>query len=178
MHYVYTQENQGKGAAIRHGWDIAAKESSWLGFVDADGAVGASEYWRIAARLPDASCDALCGIRLPMAGRSIERSMFRALQGRAFARIVEQLFRLGCFDTQCGLKFFRAEFLRPVLNQLREERWLLDIEVLSHLRAAGADIVETPIDCHERGGSALVFGLDAIRMLAGLFALRARLPRR
>ena len=113
-----------------------------------------------------------------MAGRSVERSIFRAIQGRTFARIVEALFRLGCFDTQCGLKFFRASVLRPMLGELREERWLLDIEVLSNVRSTGGEIVEVPIDCHERGNSALVFGMDAIRMLGGLVALRARLRRR
>src|SRR2546425_107173 len=54
VEYVCDRQNRGKGAAIRRGWEIAPKESAWLGFVDADGAVGASEYWRVTAQLRDA----------------------------------------------------------------------------------------------------------------------------
>ncbi len=110
-----------------------------------------------------------------MAGRSVSRSFFRHAQGRTFAACVESLFRLGFYDTQCGMKFFRASAVRPVLARLQEDRWLLDIEVLALLTRAGASAVEVPIDCHERGGSALVFGIDPIRMIVRLLKLHRRL---
>ena len=151
-----------------------------VGFVDADGAVPASEFWRLADVLAhDAGTfDVLCGSRVKMAGRSVERSLFRHLQGRTFATIVEEMFQLGFYDTQCGMKFFRGSMVADILDALAENRWLLDIEVLSLLKARGARCVEAPIDCHERGGSALVFGIDPLRMVAGLWRLKRRLARR
>jgi dolichyl-phosphate beta-glucosyltransferase len=178
IEYLRAPRNRGKGASIRWGWSLADADSVWLGFIDADGAVPAREFWRLAASLPEARVDALCGSRVRMAGRSVERSLFRHLQGRTFATGVERLFRLGFYDTQCGMKFFRASALRPLLPLLEEERWLLDIEVLALLKASGARAAEAPIDCHERGGSALVFGLDPLKMAVQLFGLRARLGRR
>jgi dolichyl-phosphate beta-glucosyltransferase len=176
--YVPQPRNEGKGASIRHGWRLADPAGTWLSFIDADGAVPAGEYWRLADRLVDAPpFDVLCGSRVKMAGRSVERSLFRHLQGRTFATAVEELFHLGFYDTQCGVKFFRASLVRPILADLQESRWLLDIELLALLRAAGARFVEAPIDCHERGGSAIVFGLDPIKMAVRLFTLRARLRR-
>ena len=136
-----------------------------------------ARYWRLATQLAEISADALCGSRVKMAGRSVERSLFRHLQGRTFATGVEELFHLGFYDTQCGCKFFRGSALRPILPRLREDRWLLDVEVLTHLRAGRATFVEAPIDCHERGGSSLVFGIDPIRMAIQLVKLRARLRR-
>ena len=99
------------------------------------------------------------------------------MQGRAFATVVAEMFRLGLYDTQCGMKFFRASRLRPVLTELTEDRWLLDIEVLTLLHASSARCLEVPIDCQERGGSAIV-GLDPFRMLIGLVRLRRRLRAR
>jgi dolichyl-phosphate beta-glucosyltransferase len=175
--YVRSERNRGKGAAIRLGWSRADEDTMWLGFIDADGAVPAQEYWRVASTLPASTIDALCGSRVNMAGRSVSRSLFRHLQGRTFATFIEQLFHLGLYDTQCGFKFFRASALRPILPALQEDRWLLDVEVLANLKAAGATLQEVPIDCHERGGSSLVFGLDPLKMGIRLVRLRSRLKR-
>jgi glycosyltransferase involved in cell wall biosynthesis len=175
--YVRSDRNRGKGAAIRLGWNQADADAMWLGFIDADGAVPAREYWRVASTLPAAEADALCGSRVNMAGRSVSRSLFRHLQGRTFATFIEQLFHLGLYDTQCGFKYFRASALRPILPALHEDRWLLDVEVLANLKAAGATLQEVPIDCHERGGSSLVFGLDPLKMGIRLVRLRRRLRR-
>ena len=177
VRYLRAPRTQGKGASIRWGWREADPGADWLSFIDADGAVPAREYWRLTAQLADTPADALCGSRIKMAGRSVERSLFRHLQGRSFATAVEELFHLGFYDTQCGCKFFRAAILRPILPQLREDRWLLDVEVLSGLRAAQARLVEAPIDCHERGGSSLVFGIDPLKMAVQLVRLRGRLRR-
>jgi dolichyl-phosphate beta-glucosyltransferase len=175
--YLRAPRNQGKGASIRAGWHRAGEGEDWLGFIDADGAVPAREFWRVAALLPSATDDAICGSRVKMAGRSVERSLFRHIQGRAFATLVEGVFHFGFYDTQCGFKFFRAERLRPVLARLREDRWLLDIEVLDRLRSAGARFAEVPVDCHQQRPSSLVVGVDPLRIAARLFALRRRLRR-
>ena len=144
MEHLRAPRNQGKGASIRAGWHRAGESEDWLGFIDADGAVPAREFWRVAVLLRSATEDAVCGSRVKMAGRSVERSAFRHVQGRAFATLVEGLFHFGFHDTQCGFKFFRAERLRPVLASLREDRWLLDIEVLDRSGQLAPDSPRSP----------------------------------
>ena len=173
--YLRATRNQGKGASIRWGWSQADASTQWVSFIDSDGAVPAREYWRLATSLPASEVDAVCGSRVLMAGRSVKRSLFRHLQGRTFATAVESLFHLGFYDTQCGMKFFRASLIRPLLPSLREDRWLLDIELLALLKRAGARFVEVPIDCHERGGSSLIPGIDPIKMFIRLVQLHRRL---
>jgi dolichyl-phosphate beta-glucosyltransferase len=172
---ITTPLNQGKGAAIRLGWSVEAG-AEWMGFVDGDGAVPALEVWRLATRLAGApTFDVLSGARLGQLGRRVQRTPLRRLQGRVFARAVEAVLGLGLQDPQCGLKLFRAERLRPLLPRLQEGRWLLDLELLLALSHAGARIVEESIEWRESGRSRLIAGLDPVRMLAGLFRLRARL---
>ncbi len=169
-------ENRGKGAAIRTGWSCADPAATWLGFLDADGAVSARETWRLVRMLESsAEIDVLAGARVLMAGRAIRRSLVRHLQGRVFATLAERAFQLGFYDTQCGLKLVRAALLRPLLPLLREDRWLLDLEMLVLLRRAGARFREEPIDWSDPGGSKMVPGLDALRMAVGLWRLRRRL---
>ena len=175
LEYVRADRNRGKGAAIRLGWSRAAANVSWLTFVDADGAIPAREYWRLASLLPETGADVVCACRIKMAGRTIDRTLFRHFQGRLFATFAEELFHLGFYDTQTGMKAFRASMLRPLLPRLQEDRWLLDVEVLVLMHQAGARAIEVPIDCYMRGPSSLTFGLDPLRMGLQLVKLRSRL---
>jgi dolichyl-phosphate beta-glucosyltransferase len=109
-----------------------------------------------------------------MAGHRIDRSGFRHLQGRVFATLVERLFSFGFYDTQCGVKFFRAALLRPELSHLAESRWLIDVELLALLHRRGARMREEPIDWSADDKSNVVFGVDAMKMFAGLLALKRR----
>lgn len=171
---VSTGENRGKGAAIRLGWGDGTG-AAWLGFADGDGAAPAREVWRLASALaPDAPFDALLAARVRGGGRTVRRAALRSIQGAVFARLARAVLDLQARDPQCGLKFFRAEALVPVLPALEEARWMLDAELLLQLRNLGARFVEAPIDWTELGGSGVVFLLDPLRMALGLWALRRR----
>ena len=175
IEYVRADRNRGKGRAIRLGWERASPETEWLTFVDADGAIPAREYWRVADMLSHVQADAVCACRIKMAGRTVDRTLFRHFQGRLFATFAEELFHLGFYDTQTGMKAFRASMLRPLLPFLQEDRWLLDVELLVRMRDAGGRAVEIPIDCFMRGASSLVLGLDPLRMAVRMLKLRSRL---
>jgi glycosyltransferase involved in cell wall biosynthesis len=176
--YEVTEHNVGKGSAIRRGWCHVSPKATWLAFLDADGSVGAKEFFRLAALVAASSeVDVVAGSRILMAGRHVTRSLFRHLQGRLFATLSDLQFQLRFYDTQCGVKFFRASLLRPLLPVLREERWLLDVELLALMKRRNARVLEVPIDWAEVGGSKITPGLDALRMLWGLTRLKKRLER-
>lgn len=170
------ERNGGKGSAIRAGWRRAAPEAEWWAFLDADGAVNAREFLRLATLAATSpQLDVVVGSRVRMAGRNVERSFFRHLQGRVFATLTDTQFNLGYYDTQCGAKLFRASLLRPLLGQLQEDRWLLDVELLVLLHARGARALEVPIDWADAGDSKVRFGVDAARMFWGLRQMRRRM---
>lgn len=174
--YVAAAQNGGKGSAIRRGWQHVSSGVTWMGFLDADGSVGAKEVFRLAAQAAASSdVDVVAGSRIVMAGRRVRRSWVRHLQGRLFAAVTDLQLQLRWYDTQCGVKLFRAEVLRPLLPRLREERWLLDVELLALMKRRNARVLEVPIDWAEVGGSKITPGLDALRMFWGLARLRRRL---
>jgi glycosyltransferase involved in cell wall biosynthesis len=178
IRFVAAPCNQGKGSAIRLGWTNADPATVWLGFLDADGAISAEEHLRLARMLEGATdFDVLAGSRVKMAGKQIDRVLFRHLQGRVFATMVEMMFELGFYDTQCGIKFARSSLLRPSLSQLEEERWLLDVEMLALLKRHHARFREEPIDWIDRVDSKVRFGIDAARMFVGLQKIKHRLDK-
>ncbi len=173
--FVRAPRNGGKGSAIRLGWRHADAAADWLGWVDADGAISAAELVRVIAVARDApDADVVAGARVKMAGRRVERRVFRHLQGRVFATLTELVLGLGVYDTQCGLKLVRADRLRPLLPELREDAWMLDVELFALLNARGARVVEVPIDWTDAGTSKVRFGVDPVRMLWALRRIRAR----
>lgn len=173
--FKVNSKNRGKASTIRYGWTFSHPAAEWLGFHDADGAFCAEECLRLVQNLPEATCDVLAGSRIRMAGYTVNRSVFRHLQGRVFATLVEHLFKLGFYDTQCGIKFFRSSSLRPYLPLLRENGWLLDIEILALLNQHGARLCEIPINCFNIGKTKIKFASSHLQMLLSLFALKQRL---
>ncbi|MFP2905023.1 glycosyltransferase [Pyxidicoccus sp. 3LFB2] len=177
--YVAAPRNQGKGSAIRLGWRSAPPGATWLAFLDADGAISAEEFHRLVALATSPTgqdVDVIAGSRILMAGRRVVRNLHRHLQGRVFATLTDSNFGLHFYDTQCGVKLVRGALLRPLLDVLREERWLLDIELLVLLKRQGPAL-EVPIDWEDFGGSKVIPGLDGLRMFWGLVQLRRRLER-
>jgi glycosyltransferase involved in cell wall biosynthesis len=175
LSYLVLPRNGGKGQAIRAGWAPAAVPARWLGFVDADGAVSGNEFWRLARMLTETDHDVLAGSRVPIAGRFVHRNRLRSLLAATFRRMVGWLFGMRFYDTQCGVKFFRADILRPLLPELHERSWLLDIELLATLNMRGARLFEEPIQWSDPGGSKLRPLRDSIRMFLGLLRLRRRM---
>ena len=92
-----------------------------------------------------------------------------------FATLVEQAFGLGFYDTQCGLKFFRASLLRPQFGRLREDHWMLDVELPGRMKALGARFEEVPIDWIDAGESKVRFGVDAVRMFFAIQRIKRTL---
>ena len=159
--YVAAPRNQGQGSAIRLGWRDAPAGATWLAFLDADRAISAEEFHRLvelAASPTGCDVDVIAGSRILMAGRRVVRNLHRHLPGRVFATLTDSHFGLHFYDTQCGVKLIRASRLRPLLDGLREERWLLDIELLVLLKRQGARALEVPIEWKDFGGFKVIPG--------------------
>jgi glycosyltransferase involved in cell wall biosynthesis len=172
---VRSEPNRGKGHAIARGLEEA--RGALLGFVDADGAVPAAEARRLAGHaLAHPEDDMVIGSRVKMLGRTIERSALRHYVGRVFATWLDTLFRVPVYDSQCGLKIFRADRYREVRGAIEDERWLWDTELLILFHRRGWRVEELPIDWREPGGSKVNVLRDGARMWTGL--LRFRLGRR
>lgn len=169
------EKNCGKGAAVAFGLEHAGGE--FFGFVDADGSVPATEVRRLVLRaLAPPPRDLLAACRVKMLGRSIERSAFRHAAGRVFATMLAAAFKVPVYDSQCGLKLFRAERYREVAESIVDQRWTWDTQLLILFFRRGWAIEEFPIDWHDVPGSKVRVLTDGLRMLAGLGRFRRLNP--
>jgi dolichyl-phosphate beta-glucosyltransferase len=181
--------NHGKGGAIYAGWDAQlnspyspgskAKQPSWVGFADADGATSAGEICRLLAEIirePERA-DGWLGSRVKMLGRNVERTLKRHLMGRAYATLATFATGLAVYDSQCGCKFFRAEKYIAVREHLQDQRFGFDMELLAWLHRNGARMVEFPVDWSDIPGSKVHLLRDSWRMFRSLLALKLNLEK-
>ena len=179
------ERNSGKSEAVRSGLLEAANSHNnyeFIGFIDADGCVSASDVQRISDlpyQLNRASVkfDAIWASRIPLSGRLIVRSKFRHVIGRLLARF----FKLGAgelpYDTQCGFKIFdNSIFLRHTLLRKFQTRWLFDLEIHSRLRTEkGLDpiIWEEPLNQWIEVGNSKINSKEGIRILFEIILLKS-----
>lgn len=162
------QPNRGKGEAVRLGLLQALTSGpQYVGYWDADLATPLDAVADFVAILGDRpAVHLVCGARVKLLGRTIERRAWRHYAGRVFATAVSLMLRLPIYDTQCGAKVLRAtDTLGAVLAEPFVSRWLFDVELLARLlgawRASGIAaeeaIHELPLTAwRDVGGSKLV----------------------
>ncbi len=158
--------NRGKAEAVRRGL-LAALEArpKFVGYLDADLAAPCSAVERLSEvldRCPE--IDIALGIRLPLLGHSIERTVLRNQTGRLASALCAATLGVSIRDTQCGAKVFRTT---PGLERALAEpfcvNWMFDVELLARCIAALPEAVspsraiyELPLDrWHDVQGSKL-----------------------
>jgi dolichyl-phosphate beta-glucosyltransferase len=172
------QRNGGKGAALEAGFRRGLEQGfDLLAFIDADGSAAPAELNRLFARLlAEPKLAGAVGSRLLMLGRVVRRRALRHYAGRLFATFVSLLFDAPVYDTQCGLKAFRAAALRRHLGAPADRRWTWDTQLLLAMIAAGEPLEEVPVDWTETPGSKLG-PLDPPRMIWSLLRFKLARPR-
>jgi len=170
---LFTLRNTGKGGAILRGWDVPG-DAELVAFVDADGAVSASEILRAEVAFRNTIQDALFASRVKMLGRTVERTLKRHLTGRVFATLVSNVGRIPAYDTQCGLKIL----LRSAFEKIRPHQQTLgfafDVELCLLLRKCGFSIIEFPVDWRDIPGSKVSLLRDSWRMAWEIFRIQRR----
>lgn len=143
---VSLKKNSGKGEAIRQGLLAAVQEQHLLiGYLDADLSTSLDEFLRLKDQLTSRNLDFVLGSRIQKLDTQIERSFFRHITGRIIATIIDQKFKLGIYDTQCGAKIFNPVVISSTIEQKFYTKWFFDVEILlrikkNHFDYAAAEI--------------------------------------
>jgi dolichyl-phosphate beta-glucosyltransferase len=156
--------NEGKANAIKTGFKELISEFpnlQYLSFADSDFSAPPSEIVRLIYVAQSLGSDVVCGSRMDIEGRIIEFEAGRYFAGRVFAYLLKVIFKLKLYDSQCGYKVFKnSSDLVKVLALPTVHRWLLDIELMTRLRASNPNlrIWEEPLlFWTHRGGSKIKF---------------------
>lgn len=140
----------GKGAAVRRGFTTG--ESSWVGFIDADGSTPIDTLDRVMPLLREGAACVFASRHTDGSSFAVKQAGFRQLGGQAFRALGRTVVR-GVADTQCGFKFFRGEVIRPIVSASTVSGFAFDLELLARLQQDGHQLHELPVVWADADGS-------------------------
>jgi glycosyltransferase involved in cell wall biosynthesis len=164
---VNLKENVGKAEAVRNALLLCAEKNlyEYIGYIDADFSAPLTEInHMISFCNGEFTHFIITGSRVKRLGARILRNPYRHYLGRIFATFGSWILKLPIYDSQCGLKFIRADLIDQLVRDPFITKWLFDLEIWLRLRnivgleMADSTTLEVPLnEWMDKGGSKIKF---------------------
>lgn len=165
------ETNFGKGYSIRRGFRRCSGEL--IAFIDADGDIPASVLKQFVTYALNHDFDVLLGSKYHP-DSVVNSSVSRKLSSRTYQTLVKLLFKLDLSDTQTGIKLLKREIVEQVLDDLKENGFAFDLELLITIKRHGfSNFVELPVTIIKRQSSTLDLK-NALGLVGKTFSLYKR----
>ncbi len=141
--HVLHLERSGRGHALRAAW--SGSEASVVAYMDADLSTGLSALHPLVSALLSGHSEVAIGTRLAHGSRVI-RGAKRELISYSYNRLLKIALHARFSDAQCGFKAVRGDVVRSLLEQVEDDGWFFDTELLIAAQRAGMRVHEVPVD--------------------------------
>ena len=169
--YVGCSSNQGKGAAVRRG--MLAATGRYRIFTDADIPYELDTIERFLWYLDFKEFHFVAGDRsLEESDYFVQLPLVRRLGSHIYSFIVGRFVAGGWFDTQCGMKGFRAEVAEDLFAVGRIQRFAFDVELFYIALKRNYDIKRLPVRLRCQEGSSVRVIRDGLAMVRDLAVIR------
>jgi putative flippase GtrA len=140
---VLRLEQKGRGRALRAAW--SASPAQVVCYMDVDLSTDLRGLLPLVAPLLSGHSDLAIGTRLAHGARVV-RGPKRELISRAYNTILRTALRARFSDAQCGFKAVRTSVLRGLVDDIQDQGWFFDTELLVLAQRRGLRIHEVPVD--------------------------------
>lgn len=163
----------GKGQALKR--SIKITKEKIITFMDADLVTSLKHLPQLVRTIQK-------GFTIAMGSRSIKgscvkRPLIRIITSKIYNLLVRILFKDAIHDHQCGFKAFNREQILPILNEVEDDQFFFDTELIIRTIMRGYKIKEIPVKWEELKDRISKFQLffDGIKILIKLLKLRVKL---
>jgi dolichyl-phosphate beta-glucosyltransferase len=168
--YIKQNVNKGKGAAVKVG--MLAAKGKYRIFTDADIPYEPQVIPSFLHYLDFKEFD------LAVGDRSIGETDYynkvgitRSLASKVFSFIVGRFIAGGIFDTQCGIKGFKAEVAEKIFNSTKINGFAFDVEIFHIALIYNYDIKRLPVKLRSQDGKSVNVLSNSITMLFDLIKI-------
>jgi uncharacterized membrane protein YbhN (UPF0104 family) len=161
VRHVHSEERLGRGGALEYAFEQANGET--LVYFDTDLATDMDHLEELVESIRSEGYDVATGSRwLP--DSDAERPAKRGVPSLGYNRLVRLFLRSNLQDHQCGFKAFDRDALFALLNEVEDEHWFWDTEVLVRAQRQGYRVREFPVAWTPMGDSKV----DIVRDVFGM----------
>jgi glycosyltransferase involved in cell wall biosynthesis len=162
-------DRKGRGRALRAAW--SRSEADVVAYMDVDLSTDLAALEDLLLPLLQARGDITIGSRLAPGAR-VTRGVRRELISRAYNLLLHLLLGVGFSDAQCGFKAARREVIDALLDDVEDESWFFDTELLYLAQRRRFAIREIPVRWIEDDDSRVDIIATAREDLHGIMRLR------
>jgi len=170
---VLRLERKGRGRALRDAW--SASDAQVVAYMDVDLSTDLRALLPLVAPLMSGHSDLAIGSRLARGARVV-RGPKRELISRVYNRLLHTTLRARFSDAQCGFKAVRRAALPGLLDEIRDDGWFFDTELLVLAQRRGLRIHEVPVDWIDDPDSRVAIVQSALTDLRGIARLALASP--
>jgi uncharacterized membrane protein YbhN (UPF0104 family) len=181
VRHVHGDERLGRGGALERAF--RASEGDVLVYFDTDLATEMAYLEELVESVRTAGYDVATGSRR-VPGETQAREPERGVASTGYNTLVRLVLRSPLYDHQCGFKAFDRDALFALLDDVQDDHWFWDTEVLVRARRAGYDVREFPVEWAPKGDTTVDLVRDVFGMGSGVVRLwwqlsvRPRIDRR
>ena len=169
--YEALEQNQGKGAAVRHG--MLQARGRFRIYTDADVPFQLDAVGLMLRYLDFKEFHFVAGDRnLADSDYSLNVSPARKVASAACSALVGRFIATGWYDTQCGLKGFRAEVADDLFRVATIRRFAFDVELFYIALKRNYDIKRIPVRLRSNETSSVRLALDGPAFARDLLRIR------
>lgn len=173
LRHLHFERRLGKGLALKRA--LLDGRGDILMFMDADLATSLQHLPELVDAVLGGS-DVVIGSRY-IKGSKLKMPTNRFVVAQIYNYLIRLLFQDGIRDHQCGFKAFRRDALMDILEEVEDNWFFFDTELLIRAKKMGYKVSELPVDWREPRERISTFRLfrDGLRMGGKLFWLRIKL---
>jgi uncharacterized membrane protein YbhN (UPF0104 family) len=161
VRHFHSDERLGRGGALNHAFEAA--DGATLVYFDTDLATDMKHLETLVESVRSDGYEFATGSRW-MPGEEADRPAKRDVASRGFNGLTRTFLPSELRDHQCGFKAFDRKALFDVLEDVEDEHWFWDTEVLVRAQRRGYDVKEFAVDWEPKGDSKV----DIVRDVFGM----------
>jgi glycosyltransferase involved in cell wall biosynthesis len=158
---IHSKDRQGRGQALKRA--IKSANGDAICYIDVDLATDMSYLPHLINAILKEGYDLATGSRLMPESHS-RRSQKRQMASKSFNWLVRTFLNSSLYDHQCGFKAFRRSSVLPLLDEVKDNHWFWDTEVLVRGQRRGFKIKEIPVKWKESNSTKVNILKDANNM--------------
>jgi glycosyltransferase involved in cell wall biosynthesis len=167
---VVTEDQQGKGNALRTGFRNVSDDTDYVVMLDGDNSYKSREIPRLVEPLDSDFCDVIIGSRLEGKLNGSSLCLSHRLANWFFTFLVRRLYLTNTTDTCSGYFAWKKTVIDDLLPHIKSNGFAVEAEMITKMAKLGHKIYSVPITYDARAGdSKLCPVVDGMRITWMLF---------